>query len=135
MPAPVAPFRSVAGSTVGSAARAEHERATVKGWTARARLTWAGVVATAAVVLVWAVAAAAASRPLTPQEWLILAALTVATILLTLRPAELGADWKVSAASLPALALAVLFPPSWATLAGGGAMAVGQWLARRPWYA
>ena len=56
-----------------------------------------------------------------------------ATVLLGLRPVELGPDWKASAASAPALALAVLFPPAWAVPAGAAAMAATQALGRRPW--
>jgi signal transduction histidine kinase len=107
------------------------------GWTTRARATWAavlaaGVLALAAATLPAAGAAGPAAPP-GPTDWLLLAALVAAAILLGLRPVELGPDWKVSAASAPALALAVLFPPAWAAPAGAAAMAAAQALARRPW--
>ena len=97
-----------------------------KGWTARARLTWAAVVLAGVLVLV------AALLPPAPTEWIVLAALAVAAVLLALRPVELGPDWKVSLANAPAFALALLFPPAWAAPAGAAAMAATQILARRP---
>ena len=105
------------------------------GWTARARATWATVVAAGALALVASLAAGAARPPPPPgpADWLLLGALVAATVLLGLRPVELGPDWKASAASAPALALAVLFPPAWAVPAGAAAMAATQALGRRPW--
>jgi signal transduction histidine kinase len=107
----------------------------VNGWTARSRITWGVIVATAVVALVGTAAGGQPRRPLLPAEWLTLALLAGTAALATLRPAELGPDWKVSAASAPALALALLFDPFWAAAAGAGAMAVAQWGACRPWYA
>jgi signal transduction histidine kinase len=105
------------------------------GWTARARATWATVVAAGALALVASLTAGAARPPPPPgpADWLLLGALVAATVLLGLRPVELGPDWKASAASAPALALAVLFPPAWAVPAGAAAMVATQALGRRPW--
>ena len=106
-----------------------------KGWTARARLTWAAVVLAGVLVLVAALLPLAGGGPgpaPAPTEWIVLAALAVAAVLLALRPVELGPDWKVSLANAPAFALALLFPPAWAAPAGAAAMAAAQVLARRP---
>jgi signal transduction histidine kinase len=107
-----------------------------KVWTARARITWAAVLAAGVVALAAALAAAAPAAAGGPApegtDRLILAALAAAAVLLGLRPVELGPDWKVSLATAPAFALAVLFPPAWAVPAGAAAMAASQALARRP---
>ena len=105
------------------------------GWTARARLTWAAVVLAGVLVLLAALLPVAGGGPAAgpaPADWLVLAALAGAAVLLALRPVELGPDWKVSLANAPAFALALLFPPAWAAPAGAAAMAATQILARRP---
>jgi signal transduction histidine kinase len=105
------------------------------GWTARAWATWGAVLGAGLLALAAAVLPAVGGPPAPapgPAGWLVLAALAGAAVLLGLRPAELGPDWKVSLATAPALALALLYPPAWAAPAGAAAMAAAQLIARRP---
>lgn len=106
-------------------------------WSARARLTWAAVVLLAGIAgtttFVWP-GPLAASPSDGAWDWVILASLILLAAYLALRPIQTAPDRRITAASAPVIALALLFEPSTAILAGLTASALCQLIRRAPWH-
>jgi signal transduction histidine kinase len=98
-------------------------------------LIWAAVVlaGSGAIVLTAAGPFPPGTLPREPGDWLILALLAAAAMLLATRPLELGPHRKVTTASAPVLALALLFSPAVAAGTGALVATVSQRILRRSW--
>ena len=109
----------------------------MSGWSAVARLTWLAVIGLAAalvlVLVVWP-EARGMDAPSTPQEWLMLAALTLLAVYLGLFPLKTAPDRRLTAASAPVIALALLFDTMTAVCATAGAGLVCQLIRQTTWY-
>ncbi|HET7769483.1 MAG TPA: ATP-binding protein, partial [Chloroflexota bacterium] len=79
-----------------------------------------------------------AARETTPPnsagDWLILAVTTLTAVYLGLRPLQVAPDRRITAASAPVIALALLFDARTAVLAAGGAALVCHAVRRAAWH-
>jgi signal transduction histidine kinase len=106
------------------------------GWSAGARVVWLVVVGSATVLAAALLLSpgAGATPPDSSGDWLILVATTLAAIYLGLRPLQVAPDRRITAASAPVIALALLYDPSTAVLAAGGAALVCHAVRRAAWH-
>ena len=106
-------------------------------WSAVARLTWLGVVgiavALALTLFVWP-ETRGMEAPSAPLDWLMLAALTLLAIYLGLFPLKTAPDRRLTAASAPVIALALLFDAGTAVCAAAVAGLTCHLVRRTTWY-
>ena len=106
-------------------------------WSTLARVAWSAVVGLAicltSLLLVFP-RLVAMEPPSGPQDWLILVSLTLLAGYLALRPIQTAPDRRLTAASAPVIALALLFDTRTAILAAAGAGLVCHLLRRAAWH-